>query len=162
MTIGAIADGETVKRVGTELVGASMAYAPATMDRITVDTTTTAVITAPATLLTRSFTKLRGASESNLLIMFDMSGDSDTNDRGILFQVRVAGVNRSGTATAGKNNAQRNGSASTQYLETGRAAGAVTIDVQWYVETGSGATGRIRPVTEPTDSAVLIIQEVPA
>lgn len=135
------------------------ALGPATMDTVTVDTTTTAVVGAPATLLSRSFTKLGDAGSSSLKITAALSPSNDNNDRGVVAQIVVGGTRKVDGASSGKTTDYRHNTVTLVWIETGLAAGAHTVDLDWYVESD---TGRCRPVTRQDESATLIVEEIPA
>jgi hypothetical protein len=130
---------------------------------ISVDTTTTATIAAPATLLSIAITPDNASNK--FIVSFTASGDLNSNTDGkISFQLfyGITGLltKRRSTYIFHDRTVKEAGSCALSMRLDALGSGEHTIEIKWGRTT---STARIRPVTDPNyDHATLIIQEVKA
>jgi len=152
LTLGAVADGEVLKRSGSSIIGAASGKLKQTVfSEISSDTTTTSATFVD--LLTANITTTGGG----LLIHATVSSTSSGNSEDHHYQVLLDGTPKRGFLHWAKSEVAGSG-AVVIYL-TGVSAAAHTVKLQWRV---SGQTGQIRPVTTIDEHASLLVQEVTA
>jgi hypothetical protein len=155
-------NGSTILGSGNLTIGGG-ALVKTEFAEISVDTTTTATIAAPSSLLSIAITP--DSASNKFIVSFTASGDLNSNPDGqISFQLfyGLTGslTKRRSTYIFHDSSAKEAGSCALSMRLDALGSGEHTIEIKWGRTT---STARIRPVTDPNyDHATLIIQEVKA
>ena len=161
-----VGDGVTVTEpIADEVVvtiPASGALVKTSFDEVTVDTTTTASITSPATLLSIAITP--DDQNNKFCVYFSASAEVNTeSDTKVVFQIWYGltgseAQKRSSYIFSDNGTDQESGSCSLNMRLDALGAGEHTIQIRWGC---TSSTARIRPVANPDyDHASLLVQEV--